>query len=157
MKSLAIALAIISTSAFGQVHKCAINGEVVYQQTACPQGAESKTLDSGQERSHIAPISAEQRAAGSSLCVNSAPSFFKDPDSVRLNGEALYAQSERILYGGRGKTAIAHVYLMRINAKNSYGGYTGETNYWCYVGADFNRVINIVSSPLCTPHTCKGS
>lgn len=156
MKGIFAALLFFPIAALGQVNKCTINGRVAYQQAPCPSGADAKTLDSGHSRSPVRDIPPEQRKSGSFLCASAAPGFFKDPDSVRIRGDALYVQSDRIIYGGPGQTAVAHIYAMTINAKNSYGGYVGEKNYWCYVTEDFNRVINVVSSLLCTPRTCKG-
>lgn len=66
-------------------------------------------------------------------CVVEAPRHFKDPDSVKING------IEPVGTTGPNGGAL---YVLHINAKNSYGGYTGETAYFCELGAGEAQVLS---------------
>lgn len=62
-----------------------------------------------------------------------APHHFKDPDSVKIstvNGPITLEQ-----YKG-------DIFEVVINAKNSFGGYVGNTAYLCQVAPDGSRVLN---------------
>lgn len=67
------------------------------------------------------------------VCVAEAPRHFKDPDSVKINGMEPVGTT-----GSNG----GPLYVLHINAKNSYGGYTGETAYFCEVAPGESRVLS---------------
>lgn len=92
-----------------------------------------------------APTAAVQAAtpkpalAPGAICVADAPRHFKDPDSVTIstvNGPITLEQ-----YKGA-------IFEVVINAKNSSGGYVGNTAYLCQLAPDGSRVLNFWESTV---------
>ncbi len=77
------------------------------------------------------------------LCIAQLPgSFaFKDPDSLKISSLG-YATTTVIPH--MGTKVMAKVYVLEVNAKNSYGAYTGAETYRCYTSMDDSRVLRIL-------------
>lgn len=79
------------------------------------------------------PPPAEQIDANRATCETKTRAAMKDPESTRIksvsrSGVALQRLAGRAFYGVS--------YHMNVNAKNSYGGYTGEKLYNCVFALD---------------------
>ena len=79
------------------------------------------------------------------VCAKSLKAFvaFKDPDSVKIESVTRTPRWELIEVGAQ-KVAVKVFYLW-VNAKNSYGGYTGAKMYSCYVSEGSGKVLKVVS------------
>lgn len=56
-------------------------------------------------------------------------SYLKDPDSARIEWQSVYRGWLRDARMRGGALKFGHVLEARVNAKNSYGGYTGYKDY----------------------------
>ena len=115
--------------AFGQVHKCEVNGKTVYQDMSCA-GA-GVTLEKPVPVEKVDP---SYEGPGKALCLREAPRFFKDPESLKI-GTVFYYGTEKT-YRGLGRR-----YVLTIDGKNSYGAYAGAQRYKCYVTMDEKELI----------------
>lgn len=88
-----------------------------------------------------APASPEVVAAAKAACAARLRQDveFKDPDSVKVLG----IERAGFVPVPNGEARL-RVYLMRVNAKNSYGGYVGPKDYLCYVDRADERLAVLV-------------
>jgi len=72
----------------------------------------------------------------------SIPKFLtvKDPESVKLKDFVKYSSSTRIVHG---VTVAVNLWSASVNAKNSYGGYTGEKDIFCVTDIGDQMVFEI--------------
>jgi hypothetical protein len=136
-----LALALAGPAAAQQMYRC---GSTFSQQ---PCGADAKVIDTpGVVQPMVVPdlpVSPETIEAASAACVAGLwKSFsFRDPDSVKI-GAIRRGTAGMTVFGDR--RVATRAYSMRVNAKNGYGGYTGEQLYICYVDPkDERTVLNI--------------
>lgn len=92
------------------------------------------------ERPADIPPSAEKIEANKAVCEKKTREAMKDPESTKIKsvsrgGTALQRLAGRVFYG------IS--YNMNVNAKNSYGGYTGEKLYNCVFSLDETTFLGI--------------
>lgn len=82
------------------------------------------------------PASPEVQAAAKAGCLDRLKKDvqFRDPDSVRVSR---VVRMGLLPLGNE----IQRVYVMRVNAKNAYGGYTGDKDYFCVTDRSDERVI----------------
>ena len=71
-------------------------------------------------------------------CVNAAE--WKDPESVKVLAHGTMG-AEVITYAGT--KIVANVIPIRVNAHNSYGGYTGPEWRYCYLSQNDKQVLAI--------------
>ncbi|ADC64069.1 DUF4124 domain-containing protein [Allochromatium vinosum] len=134
-----IAVMLATSGAQAQVYKCAdpITGETVYSQTQC--ATEAKTVNI-QDIQATPTVAIAENDALARRCANSIQ--FKDPDSVRI--EKVGAMSATVIdYAG--SRIVANVLHVWINARNSYGGYTGSKMYYCYLSQHDKKVLFVES------------
>lgn len=141
MKHLLIAavFAVSCASASAGVYKCqSPKGGVTYSDAPCA------------DKPILVPVSAPTSAGPSNAIVAVEESVcakeitrhvsFRDPSSVMVT--AVTRMSPKSLsYGTHRQTARTHA--LRVNAKNGYGGYTGEQMYLCHVSDDEKTVLLI--------------
>lgn len=130
------AAALAANAAFAQdAYKCSVNGKYVIQDSPCKVSAPSGPF----------PNSSEEAAAieaGKALCKERAPRAvsWKDPESVRI-GEVVPGKVVDVNVDGTSHRA--RYFTVRVNAKNSYGGYVGEKPMGCYVSVDGTRIVKV--------------
>lgn len=124
-----------------QMYRC---GSTFSQQ---PCGADAKAVPmQGVPQPVVAPpdtpaspevVEAAKAACAARLKTDLA---WKDPDSVKIG-----AVERRKTWHAPidGKTVPARIYVLRVNAKNSYGGYTGEQPYLCNLDLGEKTVLSI--------------
>jgi len=64
---------------------------------------------------------------------------FRDPESVKV----LRVQRRGLYHVGDGKTP-SRIYLMEVNAKNAFGGYTGAKDFFCHTDPTNERTVLLV-------------
>lgn len=72
-----------------------------------------------------------------SLCLAEIKRTLKDPDSAKVESFLKWSQVET----DDGEVAVR--YTLTVNAKNSFGGYTGGKPYDCQVSVDGKRVLKL--------------
>ncbi|MBN8751144.1 MAG: hypothetical protein J0I65_27125 [Variovorax sp.] len=88
--------------------------------------------------------SAEAVAANEDLCRKSILLQLKDPDSAKF--ERGFRGNAQNYYGPKSEVVSGIAYYQSVNAKNSFGGYTGAQTWVCYF--DMNeKAVEWVSSP----------
>ena len=72
---------------------------------------------------------------------------YKDPGSVTIGDGAVAVAFEAWMkspsYSGKALRAS-----LRVNAKNSYGGYAGAKTVWCYASMDGTKVLGMSEEAL---------
>lgn len=125
-----------STVAFAQdAYKCKVNGAMVIQDSPCKVAGPSGP----------APNTPEELAAietGKALCKEIAPKAvsWKDPESLRI-GEVIPGKVASTEVNG--KRIRGRHFSVPVNAKNSYGGYTGEKILVCITSEDGQSVLKV--------------
>lgn len=131
---------LLASPAFAQAYKCPGNGAVVYQDRPCVGGVQvlsAPAVDPAVDLLNEQPRTAAETEPGAVACRASAP-FFKDPDSVRIAPSVIALEPK----GKRSPTARR--WLISVNAKNSFGGYTGVKTYLCVTTLDGQAVTSVV-------------
>jgi hypothetical protein len=75
------------------------------------------------------------------LCLDTIRTTLKDPASARI--ELVTKDSIVDVTGLDGKVQPAQKYSLLVNAKNSFGAYTGAKPYRCLLTVDERRVIDV--------------
>lgn len=119
-----------------QVYKCG----TIYSQIPCDKTAEMVKIT----RDSRTPTQTDFN--GKELCKIAVPRLasLKDPDSAKVEFVSA-SESEVIRYAG--EPIVARKYSVLMNAKNSYGAYTGAKAYSCYLSEDRTRILSVVSPP----------
>lgn len=125
MKRLIIGLMVLaSTAPAYALYKCSVNGSVVFSDTPCASNA---------EKFDVVTAKPTQNAAlrGADLCRKNMTSFvtFKDPDSVKLKD---FVKVGSVVHQMHGQPVPANQWRGEVDAKNSYGAYTGYDAIYCY-------------------------
>lgn len=124
-----------------QTYRCEVNGRVTFQQQACTDG---KRLPGA---GGVAVESAAPPLRGAALCEGHARSSaaFADPQDLRIASvRYLGAKAWRV----HSELIAARSYRLRINARNRYGGYDGESLFECLLSEDETRVLHFGVGPL---------
>lgn len=99
------------------------------------------------------PNDPEQIKANKIACLTAIRSLLKDPDSARI-GDFTRSEGYETDYAGGGNLILdpsvkrgtwfpALLYSLPINAKNSYGGYTGNKLYSCSFDVTDKRLLKV--------------
>ena len=128
MRYVAIVLALAASSAQGQVKCTAADGSVSYQATPCATGEKTQHLTPAPTRKPVARAVADP--VQGKICRSMLHASLKDPESARYGAEPYVAGTVE----SEGRTFIH--WVDGVNARNSYGGYTGVQAYSCYFRAD---------------------
>lgn len=132
--ALLILAALVPSIAAAQ-NRCVIGGKTVIQEQPCPGVRRSESLpltyDPLLETANIAAGNTEAIEIGILTCRRQTPKSqaWKDPESVKVG---TVAGGKMVAIGPRGRKAAVRVFVVMINAKNSFGGYVGEQPYFCY-------------------------
>lgn len=129
----AVATAVALSPAYAQVYRCQSAGKVVMQQTPCAHADEKPIVTAGPSRSlrqapyrevSVPPEELDKQIARDTGALREA---LKDPDSARMST----VRAVRFEAFDRVHTLTCGL----VNAKNSYGGYTGEKSFLVFNGA----------------------
>lgn len=91
------------------------------------------------------PASPETVAAAKAACVAAVRAKLKDPDSLKLG--AVERRGTWYAYVGDQRVP-ARAYAVNANARNSYGGYTGERTYLCSMDLATETTILVISGGM---------
>jgi Domain of unknown function (DUF4124) len=130
------------TSADAQTYRCEVNGRITFQQQPCTDGKRVRgTGGVAAEPASVAPL------RGAALCESHARSatVFPDPQDVRIASvRFLGAKAWRV----HSELIAARSYGLRINPRNRYGGYDGESLFECLLSEDEARVLHFGAGPV---------
>jgi hypothetical protein len=150
MRMFLLALALVGPAQAADINRCTIDGRTIYQTTPCPASARAAVTgikaaaeSSGSNAPWVPAPQGVDLEPGKALCLRVAPSQFKDPDSVRILHAFSDEKQMRVFEDDKGRRVRAWAYMMSINAKNSYGGYAGAKDYWCFVSEDQQRLVQL--------------
>lgn len=137
---LFVASLLLATSAQA-INKCVgATGLVSYQESPCPKDTKSGVLDLSQIKAGKVPEGEElerRKFQCAEMIRNGV--VWKDPDSVKL-GNVIRVGSGQSLKPGVG-TIIR--YGADVNAKNSYGAYTGKRVAFCEFDLAEKVIVNV--------------
>lgn len=138
-------LSISSTAMAQAMHRCYINGQVIQQETRCPErnsSSESRAplTETGKRSMEI--VSANPIEHGKSLCKTVAPASqqWKDPTSL-IVGNVSGGEMSTLAIGYR--VVGVRTFLVPVNGKNTYGAYQGEKILTCVTSEDGRRVLKV--------------
>ncbi|VTU43025.1 MULTISPECIES: hypothetical protein [unclassified Variovorax] len=86
------------------------------------------------------PPTPELLAANKAKCSAAARDMLKDPDSARMTETQRFGPAYDY---HAGKTHPGVSYGLEINAKNSYGGYTGKKQWSCVFSPDEAQLVRV--------------
>lgn len=137
---LTASLMMAAASPAWAINKCTgPDGAVVFQDAPC-----SLTTKSEEVKAYAGKGSPGLNSKGATLCEThwrSEPDW-KDPDSVRITNIRRSGFTTIKLHDA---SIIAVAYIADVNAKNSYGGYTGRKPAICYLDQSETRVLDVVT------------
>jgi len=128
-----LALTSPAISFAGSVYKCSVNGVTKFSQTPCG-GAAHKVKIHHSTGTPEKGASLEQIKLDC-LSVIKSKGDFKDPASVKIESVRRDFVTD--------KSGIRQVLGMFVNAKNSYGGYTGAKPYFCFLNHNGTQLSKI--------------
>lgn len=132
-----LALMFVCSVANAQLYKCTQNGQTTYADAPCGQSAAPvKTWSNGsaQNSSQLSPT-----GDGEKVCATDGVSALslRDPESARVK----VTGGRMVVIRWLDQPTTARSYILSVNAKNAYGGYTGEDNFFCYTSEDGRRLL----------------
>ena len=139
-KLLPLALLLLTSNTFAQAaYKCKdAQGKIAYSDVPCP------SADLGKVPLSSAPTSESggQFKLGQ-ICVEQLKRFvsFKDPESIKIISQPRKFGADLIDWNGIRVEAIQ--FSMTVDAKNSYGAFTGGDRYVCDTSLDGRRIFSI--------------
>jgi len=141
--ALIVALAALAwpLSAAPQTYRCEVNGRVTFQQQPCTDGKRVPGAGAAAVESTAAPL------RGAALCEAHArsTSVFPDPLDLRIASvRFIGAKAWRV----HSELIAARSYALRINPRNRYGGYDGESLFECLLSEDEARVLHFGAGPV---------
>ncbi len=125
MKWILFAAMCFACSSQAEIYKCTADGVDTYSQDPCAEDAQPITVTPPSKLSSDADTTNESALV--EKCVSYFKRFggFKDPDSIRVDGHFFdWLQDD---------SGARRVLQLKINAKNSYGGYGGAEFYPCFL------------------------
>lgn len=109
-----------------------------YSDRQCGPTAEQLKTSTGEHpivRLLDIPATPVVEAKAKAICKESLINLMKDPDSAKI-GEVTRGALDHVRNDQTGKVLVVRRYNVMINAKNSYGGYTGQKRYGCSFNYD---------------------
>lgn len=125
MKWILFAAMCCAYSAEADIYKCTVNGVESYSQDPCADDAQLITVTPPSK------ISSDTENVNESAlveqCVEAVKLYggLKDPDSAKVLGHFYDWKQD--------DSGARRVMMLKINARNSYGGYTGGDFYPCFL------------------------
>lgn len=114
-------LALFACSANAAIYKCEVDGLTTYSQVPCAEDAETVTVNVVGRSAAVSTVDVVQQ------CFNYIKNSksWKDPESLRLDGYFTRWESD--------KSGARNIMMIKIYAKNSYGGYDGANYERCFL------------------------
>ncbi|WP_338728510.1 hypothetical protein V8687_10990 [Shewanella baltica] len=131
----ALVLGINSFAVKAEIFKCTIDGVETYSQMPCADDAQVITVTPPDKISSDVGTANESKLIEQCIDVIKRSAEFKDPDSVKVEGH-YYTWAED-------DSGARRVMLLKVNAKNSYGGYIGGEYYSCFLNYNGTKLSNI--------------
>ncbi|MDP5459890.1 DUF4124 domain-containing protein [Alishewanella sp. SMS8] len=130
--------ALLLLTASSTFYKCDLNGLVVYSQQPCPANAVEQLVQAPAQQPKAADTNVE------TLCLNylRQNENWKDRDSLKVEGARTTWVND---YSG-----ARRVLILEINAKNSYGAYSGAKPFSCYLnhnGSGLSEIQHKINAP----------
>lgn len=127
---MATLLALPLAAGAQSVYKCGNT----FSQTPC--GSDARQISTAP--APVVPPSAELVATSTATCEARVRAALLDPDAAKISNIRRAGPVDRTVDGVR----IAGVaYLVDVNAKNAFGGYTGVKTHMCIFSADESRFL----------------
>ena len=126
----------ISTSALGQtVYKCSNpDGKLTFSQQPCtPTGGETISINKP-AAGYVSDAYIRHENELGAICLSHVRGFLKDPDSAKIEGTPVTGISTKT---GEVRKSVR----ISVNARNSYGGYSGAETVECVLGMDEKTVL----------------
>lgn len=148
--TLLLLAALIPTISFAQ-NRCVVSGKVVIQDDPCPGTRRSEsmplTYDPLLETANKAMGNTEAIEIGMLTCRREGPKSqpWKDPDSVKVGK---VAGGKMVTIGTARQKAAVRAFVVMVNAKNSFGGYTGDKPLFCYTTPDGQSFVYASGSAI---------
>lgn len=121
------------------VNKCTVGGKTVYQDAPCAgDGHKVDTTSAGPSNADVAAAA----GAAAALCETALRTVphWKDADSVRISDVKRMGFTTTKMHG----TTLAVVrYGAMVEAKNSYGAYTGKKPAYCLLNGSETKVLDV--------------
>ena len=121
------------------VNKCTVGGKTVYQDAPCAgDGQKVDTTSAGPSNADVAAAA----CAAAALCETALRTVphWKDADSVRISDVKRMGFTTTKMHG----TTLAVVrYGAMVEAKNSYGAYTGKKPAYCLLNGSETKVLDV--------------
>lgn len=123
MKWILPIVAGLAFTTHAEIYKCDVNGVTTFSQDPCGDDAQVVTI--------VPPQTMNSGGLSRDDVIQACLKFltsttgFKDAESVRLEGH--YEK------WGSDKSGARHIMVLMINAKNSYGGYSGSKPFNCFL------------------------
>lgn len=137
---LSLALLLLMSNAHAQAaYKCKdAQGKIGYSDVPCPSSDGGKVPISGKPSGE----SGGEFKLGQ-ICVEQLKTsvVFKDPDSVKIISQPRKTGADLIDWNGIRVEALQ--FSLIVDAKNSYGAYTGGDDYRCDTSLDGRRIFSI--------------
>lgn len=126
------------------VNKCTDANRTFYSDRACPSDAKGTSLkvpSTSTPPRLVKDADLSRRVA--TLCRADAAKWlpFKDPESLQFEEDGSYLGQEVTMRQKDGAGGPAIRMFVRINAKNSYGGYVGYESYVCYTDPQGQKIV----------------
>ena len=137
---VALALSSSPLLAAAQSYRCEVNGRITFQQQPCTDGKRVPGTGGAAAEGVAVP-------RGAALCEAHArsSSVFPDPQDLRIASvRFLGAKAWRV----HSELIAARSYGLRINPRNRYGGYDGESLFECLLSEDEARVLHFGPAPV---------
>ena len=139
----AVVLACVAPHAYAQkLYRCGNT----FSQVPCGQDAQevrAAGVPQPVPTTALAELTPERHAEVQAMCergIRMRPAW-KDPDSVKITAIRRAKRTEVVTLGGK-RREIAPWYAA-VNAKNSFGGYTGEKIVDCYFDAKEEALLDV--------------
>lgn len=121
----AFLLGFASLSLSAAVYKCTVNGVDTYSQDTCGEDAQPINISPPPKINSDRDGLSLDALAEECIAYFKLAGDFKDPESIQVNGYFLdWVQDD---------SGARRVLQMKINARNSYGGYNGGEFFPCYL------------------------
>lgn len=132
---LASLVALYSANATAEIYKCTIDGVESYSQDPCADDAQLITVTPPSKISSDTENVNESALVEQCAAVIKRSGEFKDPDSVKVE--------DHYYTWAKDDSGARRVMMLRINAKNSYGGYTGGEYFPCFLNYNGTKLSDI--------------
>lgn len=136
-------LALYSTPSLAQAYKCAVGNKMVFSDSPC-SGDARKSHEAGAAQTASSQTGGPKETGAKSCRVSAQQSIaWNDAESIRI-GEISGGEMEVLDFAD--SKIGARRYYVHVNAKNSYGAYSGAKPVTCFTSQDGVRILKMDST-----------